>query len=178
MNEYGERLDRTTVRFTRLLPGPIDRVWAYITESDKRARWLCGGDIENQVGGHVDMHFHNASLSEEEDIDPPEKHKDMPEKISFTGTVTRCEPPHLIAHTWTFEGEDSEVCYELAEQGDRVLLVLTHSRLKSDNEVLSVSGGWHAHLDILVDVLEGRPPKAFWRTYGKLDQEYEKRLGL
>jgi len=177
MQDYGERLDRTTVRFERLLPGPIERVWAYITESDKRARWLCGGDIENRTGGHVDMHFHNASLSSEADIDPPEKHRDMPEKISFAGTVTLCEPPHLIAHTWTFDGKDSEVCYELSEQGDKVLLVLTHSKVESEDDVLAVSGGWHTHLDILVDVLEGREPKAFWRAYSRLEAEYMQRLG-
>ena len=26
-----------TVKLERLLPGPVERVWAYITESDKRA---------------------------------------------------------------------------------------------------------------------------------------------
>ena len=57
MNEYGERLDESTVKFERLLPGPIDRVWSYLTESDKRAQWLCGGDVETAVGGHIDMLF-------------------------------------------------------------------------------------------------------------------------
>jgi uncharacterized protein YndB with AHSA1/START domain len=176
MQNYGERLDKSTVRFERILPGPIERVWAYITESDKRAKWLCSGDIENKTGGHVDMHFNNASLSSAEDIDPPERHKDLPEKMSWVGTVTRCEPPNLIAHTWTFEGEDSEVCYELTEQGDKVLLVLTHSRLETEKDVLGVCGGWHTHLDILVDVLEGRQPKAFWKTYTPLEEEYTERL--
>ena len=46
MNDYGELLDKNTVRFERLLPGPIERVWAFLTESDKRAQWLCGGDVE------------------------------------------------------------------------------------------------------------------------------------
>jgi uncharacterized protein YndB with AHSA1/START domain len=32
-----------TVKMERLLPGPVERVWAYITESDKRAKWLCAG---------------------------------------------------------------------------------------------------------------------------------------
>ena len=40
MNDYGELLDESTVRFERLLPGPIDRVWSYLTKSDKRAQWL------------------------------------------------------------------------------------------------------------------------------------------
>jgi uncharacterized protein YndB with AHSA1/START domain len=33
---YAEAVEPGTVRLERLLPGPIDRVWAYLTESDKR----------------------------------------------------------------------------------------------------------------------------------------------
>ena len=102
MNEYGELLDESTVRFERLLKGPIERVWAYLTESDKRARWLCGGDVETASGGHVDMHFHNVSLSSDGDIPRPEKYKEMSERISFEGEVKRCEPPHVLEHTWEF----------------------------------------------------------------------------
>ena len=35
--------DATTLTVERTLPGPIERVWAYLTEPDKRARWLGGG---------------------------------------------------------------------------------------------------------------------------------------
>lgn len=178
MSEYGELIDASTMRFERLLPGPIERVWSYLIESDKRARWLCGGDAEPEVGGHVDMHFHNASLSKADDIAPPEKYKDMPEKVSFAGKVTRCEPPRVLAHTWEFEDEASEVCYELEPQGDKVRLVLTHRKLHSNELLLSVSGGWHTHLDILVDVLEGREPRPFWKTHTGLEAQYTERLGL
>lgn len=178
MSEYGVLVDESTVRFERILPGPIERVWSYLIESDKRAQWLCGGETAPNIGGVVDMHFHNASLSSKADIERPEKYKDMPEKISFAGKVTRYEPPRVLAHTWEFEGDASEVCYELEEQGDKVRLVLTHRRLQSTEFVLSVSGGWHAHLDILVDVLENREPRPYWKTHTALDAEYEKRLRL
>ena len=68
MNDYGELLDERTVRFERLLPGPVERVWRYLTESEKRALWLCAGDVEPRTGGHVDMHFNNQSLSSDDDI--------------------------------------------------------------------------------------------------------------
>ncbi len=178
MNDYGEMLDATTVRFERLLPGPIERVWSYLTESEKRASWLCGGDTEPTVGGRVDMHFHNASLSNATDVERPEKYKDMPEKMSFSGKVTRYEPPHVLAHTWEFENEASEVCYELREQGDMVHLVLTHRKLETSETVLSVCGGWHTHLDILVDVLADREPRPFWKTHTALEAQYEERLEL
>ena len=176
MSEYGELLDANTVRFERVLPGPVERVWAHLTESHKRAKWLCGGDVQTQVDGHVDMHFHNVSLSSDEDIPRPEKYKDRPEKMSFAGTVIRCEPPHILEHTWEFGEESSVVCYELSEQDDKVKLVLTHRRLESKDTVLSVSGGWHTHLNVLVDVLEGSKPRPFYKMQTLFESEYEERL--
>jgi uncharacterized protein YndB with AHSA1/START domain len=178
MNEYGELLDENTVRFERLLPGPVERVWSYLTESDKRAKWLCAGNVETAVDGHVDMHFHNLSLSSADDIPRPDKYKDMPEKISFAGKVTRCEPPHVLEHTWEFGDEHSEVCYQLEPQGDKVRLVLIHRRLETSDTVLSVSGGWHTHLNVLVDVLESNPPRPFYKMQLEYESEYSRRLGL
>jgi uncharacterized protein YndB with AHSA1/START domain len=176
MTEYGELLDKNTVRFERLLPGPIERVWSYLTESDKRAQWLCAGDVETTVDGHVDMHFHNLSLSTAEDIPRPEKYSDKPEKMSFTGSVIRCEPPHVLEHTWEFGEESSRVCYELTEQGDKVRLVLTHRRLATSDTVLSVSTGWHTHLNLLVDVLEHRDLRPFYKMQVQYESEYGERL--
>lgn len=179
MSEYGELLDENTVRFERMLPGPIERVWSYIVESDRRKRWLCAGDISSGDGAHVDMIFRNDTLSEAEDIEVPEKYRDMPKEMSFGGTVTLWDPPNAVSHTWEFDdNESSEVCYELEAVGDKVRLVLTHRRLESSDTILSVSGGWHTHLDILVDVLEGRAPKAFWKTHSALEAEYSQRLSL
>ncbi len=176
MSHYGERIDKTTVRFERLLPGPIERVWKYLTDGDQRAKWFCGGYTELRAGGKVELHFHNASLSTQPDIEPPEKYKDMPETMSFGGTVTQCEPPRLLAHTWDFEDEPSEVCFELEEVGDQVRLVLTHRKLGSREEMISACGGWHTHLDILEDVLDGREPAAFWKAHTPLEAQYERRF--
>lgn len=180
MSDYCELLDNSAVRFERLLPGPIDRVWSYLTESDKRAQWLCAGDIETSEGGHVDMHFHNLSISQatQDDIARPEKYKDMPEKISFVGKVTRCEPKTLLEHTWEFDDENSLVLYELKEEGDKVRLVLTHRRLETSDIVLSVSGGWHTHLNVLEDVLAGDALRPFYKMQAKYEAEYSQRLGL
>ena len=179
MNEqYGELIDDSTVRFERLLPGPIERVWQFLVESDKRAKWLCAGDTVLEVGGRVDMRFDNASLSTKPDIEIPEKYRDMPANPTFSGTVTRCDPPRLLQHTWDFEDDHSEVCYELSEAGDKVRLVLTHRRLQTQQEITSVCGGWHTHLGILEDVLAGREPPAFWKTHTRIEAEYLKRLGF
>ena len=147
MNKFGERLDKTTVRFERLLPGPIERVWDYITDGEKRSKWLAGGDFELTVDGAIQMNFHNASLSPLNDDPPPPKYCGYAEKTSYSGRVISCEPPYLLTHTWESEDEYSEVEYRLEEQDDKVLLVLTHRKLQDDETVLGVCGGWHVHIE-------------------------------
>lgn len=176
MNEFGELIAKDTVRFVRTLPGPIERVWRFIVDADKRKRWLCDGNTELREGGSVEMHFHNAALSRAADIDPPEKYSDMPEHVRFSGTVTACKPPSLLSHTWEFEGEASEVTYELVGDGDQVILTLTHRKIESVEDIVSIFGGWHTHLDILADILDGREPAPFWKQHSLFEREYEKRL--
>jgi len=177
-SEPGERIDASTIRFVRLLPGPIERVWQFIVDGDKRRLWLCAGDIPAAVGEPTGMHFDNASLSDENDIEPPERFRELPATISFDGSVTACDPPRLIAHTWVFDGDESEVTYELEEVGDKVRLVLTHRKLASDDEVLDTAGGWHTHLEILAAVLEQRQRPAFWKIHARADALYRERYGL
>lgn len=177
-SEAGERIDASTVRFVRLLPGPIERVWLYLVDGEKRRLWLCGGDIPAVVGASTGMHFDNASLSDEDDIEPPERFRDLPAKMSFEGRVTACDPPRLIAHTWLFEGQESEVTFELEEVGDKVRLVLTHRELASDDEVLETSGGWHTHLETLAARLERRKRPPFWETHALADALYRERFEL
>lgn len=176
MSDYGERIGQGAVRFRRVLPGPIERVWSHLIECDKRAKWFCSGETEQRVGGRIELLFYHASLSPIPDDPPPAKHADMPERTSFTGRISRFEPPRVLAYTWYGEGEESEVCFELEEQGDEVVLVLTHTKLRTRQDEVGVLGGWHTHLDILDDVLNGRTPEPFWRRYTLLDQEYESRV--
>ncbi|MDX1403281.1 MAG: SRPBCC family protein [Woeseiaceae bacterium] len=176
MNDYAEMIDKDAVRFVRILPGPIERVWSFLVEPEKRARWLCGGETEPTVGGRVEMKFHNETLSGDADIEPPEKYKKYAGPISFQGKVIAYEPPRLLTHSWDFEGNSSEVTYELSEQDGQVKLVLTHRRLDSREEMASVCGGWHTHLDILSDILEEKSPRPFWKHQTAVEAEYENRL--
>lgn len=178
MNDYGTMLDDRTIRFERTLPGPIERVWAYIVEGDKRAKWLCGGDTELKVNGDVEMRFHHASMVDQSPADDvrPDKYADMSDVVTFGGKVTAIEAPRLLSHTWVFEGAESEVTYELTEHGEQVQLVLIHRRLNSAEEKLSVAAGWHTHLLILSEHLRGHKAPLFWTTHTELELEYEKRL--
>jgi hypothetical protein len=54
--------------------------------------------------------------------------------------------------------------------------VLTHRGLADRKMLVSVSSGWHSHLAILGDVLNGKEPRPFWSTVTKMEDEYERRL--
>jgi uncharacterized protein YndB with AHSA1/START domain len=157
-----------TVKMERLLPGPVERVWAYLTESKKRAAWLAGGEFDLRVGGTIHLVFDNCSLSS--DKAPPQKYKDGG-KGTFEGKITRLEPLRVLAHTWNMGG-DTEVTYELTPRGKDVLLTVVHRRLAPRDLVLGVISGWDVHTGILADLLNGIEPRPFWKTHAKLVGEY------
>ena len=172
MNDYATRIAPDAIRLERLLPGPIDRVWAFLTESDKRARWLAAGEMELKPGGKVELNFDHNRISPEP---TPAKYRDMP--MGFTGKVMRCDPPRLLMFSWMeSHGSHSEVTFELAERVDKVLLTITHRKLEDRNALLSVSGGWDVHVGILEDVLTDQAPRGFWSSHAKREQEYAARF--
>jgi uncharacterized protein YndB with AHSA1/START domain len=89
------------------------------------------------------------------------------------GTVVACDPPRLL--TFKF-GNAGEVTFELTPKGKDVLLVLTHRDLSDRKMMVGVSSGWHSHLAILTDVLNGDEPHPFWTTVTRMETEYEKRI--
>ena len=46
MDEYGVKTAPDTLRIERTLPGPIERVWTYLTDPAKRATWFARGPME------------------------------------------------------------------------------------------------------------------------------------
>jgi len=175
-SDYATILEPGTIRFERLLPGPIERVWAYLTESDKRAQWLASGEMELRAGSPLKLKFRHSSLSRHT-APIPESFKDMEEGQVTEHTVTRCEPLRLLSWSWG-SGKDgpSEVTFELTPEGDKVRLVLTHHRLRDRKALLAVGPGWHSHLAVLVSRLQGREPEAFWAVYTNASSEYDKRF--
>jgi uncharacterized protein YndB with AHSA1/START domain len=169
MDKYGEIIAPGAIRFERRLPGPIERVWAWLTESEKRGKWLASGEMELFEGGMVNLHFLHMELSPVPDA-PPEKYKAMKSGHSFTGRVLKVNPPYLLLFSWE---DQSEVMFELTAEGDKVLLVLTHRKLSIDkNTQISVASGWHTHLAILIARLEGATPPGFWTMHSRLEEIY------
>ena len=62
-------------------------------------------------------------------------------------------------------------------RGDEVLLVIIERRLPDRAAAAGNAAGWHAHTDILADILNGREPRGFWSNHAKVSAEYEKRFG-
>ena len=53
----------TVLEIFRDLPGPIERVWDYLTKSELRQKWLCAGDVSPEVGGPIVFDFDHTRLS-------------------------------------------------------------------------------------------------------------------
>ncbi|TKB83151.1 MAG: ATPase, partial [Mesorhizobium sp.] len=66
IDTYGALSEPATFTIQRLLPGPIERVWAYLTESDLRRQWMAAGQMEMKAGSSFELVWRNDELT-----DPP-----------------------------------------------------------------------------------------------------------
>ena len=166
---YGTLIEPTTLKIQRLLPGPVERIWAWLVESDKRRKWLAAGEMELKVGAPFELAWRNDELT-----DPPGKRPDgFGEEHRMHSRITALDEPRRIAFTWDGSGE---VSIELQQHGSDVLLTLIHRRLANRKTMLGVSAGWHAHLDVLVARMRGEEPGPFWDGMMKLRGDYDRRL--
>lgn len=173
MNTYARKIEGEAIQFRRKLNADINEVWKYLTESEKRGEWLASGEMDLKPDGDVTLKFQHSNLSKENDP-YPDRFKKYENGETYHGKILQCEPPALLSYTW---GGDSEVTFELEEDGGDTILTLTHRKLGEDPDmILGVAGGWHTHLHILGDKLNDREPEAFWKNYLKNEEEYRKRL--
>lgn len=167
----GEAIAERTVRLERVLPGPAERIWSYLTDSEKRRQWLARGEMEPRPGGRVEHLFRHHELSDEV---APAAYAGMADSPAMVGEVTEWDPPRLLAYRWPGDGGASEVTFELFPEGADVVLVVTHRRLADRQTMISVAAGWDAHIGILIDRLNGDTPRGFWSTHARLSAQYER----
>ena len=170
VSAHGELIAPMTVRLERMLPGPIERVWSYLTDSELRGRWLATGDMPQQPGAKVELVWRNDDLSGRQEQRPAE----VPAERRMACEVIRAEAPRLLVLGWGASG--SEVTFELEPKGPEVKLTLTHRRLPDRSNLLGVSAGWHAHLELLVAQLNDRERPPFWKLWTQLRSDYDRRL--
>jgi uncharacterized protein YndB with AHSA1/START domain len=145
--------DARALLFERRLGAGPERVWRAITDRDQLARWLTDVTIEPRLGGDVLIDFGEAG--------------------SNPGTVLTWEPPRVLEYSWIWAGvHDSVLRFDLRPDGDG-----THLRMEHRALALSVAGdhgsGWHAYLDALADVVEGRSVGSWDEREEAARPEYE-----
>lgn len=166
---YGVLAEPTTLKIQRLLPGPIERVWAYLTESGLRRKWLAAGEMEMRAGAPFEFIWRNDELTE-----PPGKRPaGFDEEHRMKSRITAIDPPHRLVFTWEGSGD---VSFELDAKGTDVLLTVIHRRLANRETMLMVGPGWHMHLDLLAAVATGKQSEPFWDGWSRLRKEYDRRL--
>jgi len=169
LDAYGVLTEPATLKIQRFLPGPIERVWAYLTESDLRRQWLAAGSMEMKVGAPFEFVWRNDELTNP----PGQRPSGFPEEHRMQARITELDPPHKLSITW---GSTGGVSFELEPRANDVLLTIIHHRVTERATLLNVSAGWHMHLDTLVARATGKEPAPFWVGWSRLKAEYERRM--
>ena len=110
VDPYGLLTEPATLKIQRLLPGPVERIWVYLTESDMRRKWLASGFMEMKVGAPFELVWRNDELT-----DPPgQRPEGFGEEHRMQSRITELDPPRKISFTWQNSGD---VTFELEPQG-------------------------------------------------------------
>lgn len=169
-----DRIGPDSLRFERVLDAPIDKVWQYLVDPERRARWFMGGPTDLKIGGSIGMTMHHDRLSDD-DVPTPERYRPHIGQC-WEETITRIEAPHLLAFTWE-QGAAGEVIFALHAEGGRTRLVLTHTGLRGRADALNFGGGWHSHLAALERRIRGDGVPDFWALHARAETEIQKALG-
>ena len=166
---YGALIEPATLKIQRVLPGPIERIWAYLIDGELRRKWLAAGVMDMKIGAPFEFVWRNDELN-----DPPSaRPADFPEEHRMQSRITELDPPRKLSIAWKNSGD---VTFQLEPKGEDVLLTLIHRRLPDRSTLLKVSAGWHMHLDILVARATSNEPAPFWDGWSRLRKEYDQRL--
>lgn len=166
---FGVLTTPATLTLQRKLPGPLARVWSYLTDSDLRQQWLASGVMTPRAGTSFELVWHNDDLS----ASSSERPAGFPEESKATCTITEIEPMRHLSFNWPGVGD---VTFTLEPVGDDVMLTVIHRQLPDRTMTVMVGAGWHMHCDILAARMWGQTPGSFWSGWVKLRDEYERRV--
>ncbi len=172
--QFGETIGADTFRLERRLKAPIEKVWSFFVDADKRGRWFTSGDDLAGLDQAFTFAFSHHKITDEK---PPARWAEMdgskPDPI-MNGRILAYDPPRLLAFTWGDDGESqSEVRFEFTAQGDETTLVLTHSKIDTLENARDFAGGWTAHINTLVSALDGQSTNHFWADVVSAHQHYD-----
>ncbi|QPC86439.1 ATPase [Mesorhizobium sp. NBSH29] len=165
---FAELTGGSTMVIERWLPGPADRIWRYLTDSDLRRKWFAAGEMALVPGAPLNLVWHNDTLSDADDVRPA----GFPEEQLMQSQVIAVDPMRMLKIAWG----KGDVTFALKEKGDRVLLTVTHRGLDDQGAQTEIAGGWHMHLEILVATMSGTDRPSFWSGWTRLQVIYDDRL--
>jgi uncharacterized protein YndB with AHSA1/START domain len=172
LDAYATLIEPATLKIERLLPGPIERIWDYLTQSNLRRQWLASGDMQMQADTPFELVWRNDELTNP----PGDRPEGFPAEHRMQSRIIEIDPPRKLVFTWGVNGT-GEVSFELTPQGNEVLLTAIHKRLPDERNVrLNISAGWHSHIDLLVAKITGAAPVSHWHHWSSLRQDYEGRV--
>lgn len=134
-----EENGRYVLRFERRLSHPPERVWSAITDPGELRGWFPQGveyEGEMEVGGKMAFHW-----PEEED-EPP-----------FGGEILAFDPPKVFEYSW----DDEVLRFELRPDGEGGCVLVFTDTMEDRGRAAGNASGWHACLDALGGILDGRP---------------------
>jgi uncharacterized protein YndB with AHSA1/START domain len=166
---YGMLSEPTTLNIKRRLPGPIERVWSFLTDSDLRRQWLAAGTMEMKVDTPFELVWRNDELTQP----PGARPAGFPDEQRMACRIVEIEPMRKLTFTWNGTGD---VTFELEAQSNYVLLTVIHRRISDRDVRLMIGAGWHVHLDILVARILGTATEPFWDGWSRLRAEYDQRM--
>ncbi len=167
---YAVLTEPTTLTLRRQLPGPVERVWAYLTDSKLRGQWLASGVMDLTAGTEFPLTWRNDELT----YPPGQRPEGFPGVHTNSNRLLAVEPDRRLSFAFATYGE---VTFELKAEGRDVLLTMIHRGITDRGLLLIVAPSWHNHLDLLVDRLAGRAPdEPYWNKMARLRAEYERRM--
>jgi uncharacterized protein YndB with AHSA1/START domain len=147
MTETPSRSD-APVRIERVLPAPIDEVFAAWTDPESMSLWLSPiGHAEVEADPRVDGRFRVVMVGGDVSIE-------------HNGKYLVFDPPRLLSFTWRspYTGpEPSVVTVTLTPEGETTRMVLVHERLPAE-QVTPHADGWGSILDRLSELLASVVP--------------------
>jgi uncharacterized protein YndB with AHSA1/START domain len=167
IDDFAFLTEGSTLVIERWLPGPVERVWRFLTDSDLRRQWFAAGEMTLVAGAPLELVWRNDALSEPDDPRPA----GFSEEVRLQSRIIAVDPMHKMTIAW----DKGDVTFTLHEAGESVLLTVKH-RLGDRTAQSSFAGGWHMHLDILLARLASTKPPSFWSGWVKLQAIYGDRL--
>ena len=142
MTETGQ-LANAPIRIERMLPAPIEEVFAAWTDPESMSLWLSPiGRADVEADPRVHGRFRVVMVGGDVSIE-------------HTGEYLVFDPPRLLSFTWRspYTGpEPSVVTVTLTPEGETTRLLLVHERLPAE-QVTPHAEGWGSILDRLAGLL-------------------------